>query len=209
MFYTKLGQIPIVRPWKLELPTLSANGLLRNWAKVNDGLLNIRRKDMTTSIRSLTWVILKHSPKWAATSLRNLPGRDEEAMQMLHLRSINIEERIIRQMFHWYRFQEEMYASHKIRKLVKSTIAGQNRLWFCDFLSRLEESDFLHLSPSDELMCGPLGIQIIRVTGYGHFELEDLEFCTDILELLLQSHHLRLQFLRDSRGLYTKYWVHQ
>ena len=40
---------------------------------------------------------------------------------------------------------------HVVKKPMKSELSLENRLWFCDFLSKWDEESFLHLAPSDEV----------------------------------------------------------
>ena len=68
------------------------------------------------------------------------------AQQINECRGKSVNRHLVRR----YRLKEGLKAFHAIPKPMKSEVTGENRLWFCDFLSQWNEDDFLHLCPSDE-----------------------------------------------------------
>lgn len=82
----------------------------------------------------------------------DLDGLDTpEARRRRRRRKPNVSQEIkCQQLIPQYNLQKGMKAFHTIQKPIMSAETAENRLLFCEFLSRWEENDFLHLCPSDE-----------------------------------------------------------
>lgn len=74
-----------------------------------------------------------------------------------------------------YRIKQGLKAFHVIPKPMKSLTSVENRIWFCNYLRRWDEHDFMHLAPADEFY-----IWTVRRPNYQNdriwaLSLEDIE----------------------------------
>ena len=74
-----------------------------------------------------------------------------------------------------YRIKQGLRAFHVIPKPMKSVTHIENRLWFCNRLSRWNENDFMHLALADEFFVWTLRRPNYQNDRVWSFSLEDIE----------------------------------
>lgn len=101
------------------------------------------------------------------------------ANEINEIRGKNIDKHLVGQ----YRIRMGLKAFHVLPKPMKNAVTIENRLWFCNFLSKWDEDDFLHLCPSDEFFIYTIrrpNKQNDRIWALNLDEIEDVERYQDV-----------------------------
>jgi transposase len=93
------------------------------------------------------------------------------AREILELRGKRVSREAVRR----FRHKEGLKTFHVIAKPLKTETHIADRLWLCNLLSEWEDSDFLHLVPSDEFFIWPIRKPNFQNDRIWSKRIEDIE----------------------------------